>query len=302
MTIQTHDFTRPPSLRPETKAKLAEWLTRSNALLTEAIAGYGIKVEIQLDECFSAWPAPTLEQWSEKAVAFRVRLSDIETCSIFAFPNPLAQVLSGAMMGAPIEEWPAERDLTPAELSVGEVLVASITKSLTESWTTETPPSIRFVDCEPNLRRTKNFKPREPFVVCRTTIGTAVGSAQWCWMMPHEFLSKLFGSPRSEDSTSGISSRQQLESLAREMNAQLAIRLGTVQLTAVQMSELQVGDVVVLNQKTTEPLRAMVSGKVRFLGWPGRVGTRQAFEIASDATRRNRTPGTTSQVAATANH
>src|SRR5208337_4009872 len=93
-------------------------------------------------------------------------------------------------------------------------------------------------------------------------------------------------------SDSELSPRQQLESLARDMSTQLTVRLGGVQLTAPQLAELRVGDLVVLNQKTTEPLRAMISGQTRFFGWPGRVGNRQAFEVAIEGPRRERTAET----------
>ena len=289
MTIQTHDFSRPPSLRPEARANLAEWLTRSNVLLAEVIAGLAVKVEIQLEDSVTAWPTIALQEWSENAIAFRVQLADVIPASILAIPNPLAQVLIGAMMGETGDEWPSERDLTPAELSVAEVFFSNITSTLIEGWTSDAALDLRIIDRELNLRKTKVFKFREPLIVCRSTIGTPLGSAQWCWMMPHDFLTRLFGSPRAAESVANGSSRQQLESMARDMSTQLSIRLGKVQLSAVQLSELQVGDLVVLNQKTTEPLKAMVSGKPRFLGWPGRVGNRQAFEIVSDTSRHHRT-------------
>ena len=286
MTIQPHDFLRPPSLHPETRVKLVQWLTRANSQLTEVIAGYSLKVEILLDDCSTAWPLASIQEWSEKSLAFRIKLADLSAVSAIALPNPLAQVLIGTLLGEPQEEWPVERDLTAGEQSVGEFLLSSVMSSLKDTWSGDEPPELSVVEQEPNLRRTKIFKYTEPFVVCRSTIRTEFGSAQWCWMLPHEFLSKLFGTIHTVSAASSLSARDQLESLAREMKTQIAIRLGAAQLSPPQLAELKIGDLVVLNQKTTEPLRAMVSGKPRFLGWPGRVGNRQAFEIASDGNRR----------------
>ena len=300
MTIQPHDFSRPPSLHPETRTKLVEWITRSNSLLVETSAALAVPIEVQLDDCVTALPVVSLQEWSEKSVAFRVRLADLAPVSVMALPNPLAQVLIGTLLGEHAEEWPSERDLTPAELSVGEFFVSTIINSLVEGWVDDTKLDLRVVGQESNLRRTKVFKFKDPFIVCRTTIRTSLGSGQFCWMLPHEFLTKIFGSVRGPDSTStsGVNSRQQLEMLARDMTTQVTVRLGTVQLSAPQLSELRVGDLVVLNQKTTEPLRAMVAGKPRFLGWPGRVGTRQAFEIASDGSRKERQAENANGVAA----
>jgi flagellar motor switch protein FliM len=288
MTIQLYDFSRPPSLHPETRAKLVQWLTRSNSLLSEVLAGFAFKVEIKLDDCATAWPAKSLPEWSEKTISFRVKLAELASMSVIALPSPLAQVVIGTMMGEQIREWPQERDLSAGERSVGELFASNIVSSLVESWMSDTPLNLRVSEIEPNLRRTKIFKSNEPFVVCQSTITTDVGAAPWTWILPHEFLTELFGAVRNKESASGSTPRQQLEALARDMTTQITVRLGGVQLSAPQVSALRVGDLVVLNQKTTEPLRAIVSGKPRFLGWPGRIGNRQAFEIASDGTRRDR--------------
>ena len=44
---------------------------------------------------------------------------------------------------------------------------------------------------------------------------------------------------------------------------------------------ITVGDVVMLDQRVTEPLDAYVQGTPKFRGWPGRCGTRQALQILS---------------------
>lgn len=288
MTIQPHDFSRPPTLHPETRTNLVQWLTRANSQLAEIITGFGLELSIRFDDCLTAWPIDSLQGWSEKTIAFRVKLPQGSAVSMIAVPNPLAQILIGILLGEQPAAWPADRDLTPAEESVGEFLVGKIAESLSCTWTGDSPIDLQLFQREPNLRRTRCFRFREPFVVCRATMTTSLGEAQWCWMMSHEFLTELFGKSRASRNHVQISPRQQLESMAREMTTQVIVRLGGVQLSAPQLAELRVGDLVVLGQKTTEPLRAMVSGKPRFLGWPGRVGNRQAFEIASDSGHRER--------------
>ena len=288
MTIHPHDFSRPPSLHPETRAKLVQWLTRSNSQLAEVIAGFALKVEIRFDDCATAWPLDSLQEWSEKTVAYRVKLPQGTAICVIAVPNPLAQVLIGILLGEQPTAWPVDRDLTPGEDSVGEFLFGKIADALACSWPGDSPLELELFQREPNLRRTRCFRFKEPFIVCRSTMTTALGESQWCWILSHDFLKELFGKSRVSKKESDVSPRRQLESMARDMTTQVTVRLGGVQLSAPQLAELRVGDLVVLGQKTTEPLRAMVSGKPRFLGWPGRVGGRQAFEIASDGTSRER--------------
>lgn len=296
MTIQPHDFSRPPSLHPETRANLVQWLKRANSHLAEMITGFGLELSIRFDDCSTAWPIEALQEWSDKTIAYRVKLPEGSATSVVAVPNPLAQILIGILLGEQPAAWPADRDLTPAEESVGEFLVGKIAESLNCTWTGDSVIEMQLFQREPNLRRTRCFRFKEPFIVCRATMTTALGEAQWCWIMSHDFLAELFGRSRRSRKVAEKTPRLQLESMARDMTTRVTVRLGGVQLSAPQLAELQIGDLVVLGQKTTEPLRAMVSGKPRFLGWPGRVGGRQAFEIASETGSRDRTGDGTASI------
>ena len=72
-----------------------------------------------------------------------------------------------------------------------------------------------------------------------------------------------------------------LESLIGEMAARVTVKLGTIGLNAGQIKALRPGDVLVLEQRTTAPVTVTVDDNATFLGWPGRVGTRQALQIES---------------------
>ena len=297
MTLQTHDFSRPPSLHPETRAKLVHWLKRTNSQLAEALAGFSLQVEIRLDDCVTAWPLNTLQEFSDKSFAYRVKLGKLQALSIITLSSPLAQVLIGSLLGEQLQEWPAERQLTPSEESVGEFFVQRMVNTMIDAWPSDEVVVLQAVKPEPSIKRTKVFKYKEPFIVCRSTITTGIGSSQWTWMLPHEFLVELFGTVRIVEPKETVPARVQLESLAREMTTQIAVHLGKVQLSPPQLAGLRVGDLVVLNQKTSEPLRVSVSGKPKYLGWPGRVGNRQALEIASEGPRRDQRPAETAREA-----
>jgi len=292
MIIQPHDFSRPPRLHPDHKTQLVQWLGQANSLLVELLAAMSVPVDIRWEDCPTDWPANSLRDWSERALAVQVHLAGSNARSIFAIPNPLAQVLIGCLLGDQPTELPAERDLTPAESSVGEFLISTILGSLTEAWSGDTPLELRVGERETNLRRTKTFKAAEPIAICRSTIQTAAGASTWCWMLSNEYLTHLFGATeRTRGTAQDAPTRVQLETLVRGMTTEVAIRLGGVQLTAPQLAKLQVGDLVVLDQRVGEPLRATIGDEPRYLGWPGRVGDRQAYVIESEMSRRQRMAG-----------
>ncbi len=283
MTITVHDFTRPPPLASHLRAVLAQWFGRSNALLTELLAGLSVPVELRFEDSSTVFPAESLSVWSDKALAFHVRLPGQDIPSLIALPNPFVQDLVSRILGDVPDQQPDERDLTPVELAVAEIVVETIVKSLKETWQGDSTIELSVGEVEPNLRRTKLFRPTESLVVCRSIVRTSLGDAQWCWFLTNEFLTRLLGLPtRSQRPADGQTGRRHLERLIRGMQTEIEVRLGGVQLTGPQLARLRVGDVVVLDQRVSEPLRATVRGEPKYLGWAGRVGNRQGFEIESE--------------------
>ena len=66
-----------------------------------------------------------------------------------------------------------------------------------------------------------------------------------------------------------------------ELPLDITVVLGTVELTLGELARLMVGDVIILDQRVSDPLPAFLAGENKCRGWPGRVGSRQAFEIQS---------------------
>lgn len=294
MTIQRHDFSRPPRLHPDHKTKLVQWFSQANSLLMEMLAVMSLPVGIRQGDCSTEWPADYLRDWSERSLVVQVNLTGCHAASMFAIPNPLAQVLIGSLLGEQPTELPAERELTPVEVSVGEFLITTILGSLTEAWSGDRAPELRVGERETNLRRTKAFKPTEPLVVCRSAFETTAGTGSCDWLLSNEYLAHLLGTTeRTRIAAQDTPTRGQMEALVRGMTTEVAIRLGGVQLTAPQLAKLQVGDLVVLDQRVSEPLRATIGDEPRFLGWPGRVGNRQAYVIESETSRHQRMVGMT---------
>lgn len=289
MTLPRHDFTRPTPVSPRLRTGLSLWLSRSNKLLAELLAAMSVEVEVRFEDVVSVMPGETLADWSERSLAFVTAAEGQEAPAVVALPNLLVQDLVCRLLGEAPSKLAGERDLTTGERSVAELIGELIVRSLNETW--QGDPSSRLLpgEIEPNLRRTRRFPPTESIVVCRSTVKTSVSQSHWCWMLTHDCLAHLFGLPlRSKKAGNDPNNRRQLERLIREMHAEVEIRLGGVQLSGPQLAALRVGDVVVLDQRVGEPLQGSIRGEPKFLGWAGRVGNRQAFEIEAALQPRRR--------------
>ncbi len=284
MTPQIHDFTRPLRLPQDLKSRSVPWLNRSNAIFSESMGSLGLTLQSQSLDQNTAWPLETLDSWTGRPLGFRVSLAGSPT--ILALPNRLAQSLVIAMLGDSVPSETAERELSAVEISLCELTVKTFISSLIEAWIDESSVSIELQEREPNLRRSKTFRPSDPLVVCRSSITLQGTDHLWSWLVRMETMQELFGTQTAGPAvTHSEPQRQQMESLVRGMKLPLTVKLGQAQLTTSQLAKLKIGDVVVLHQRTTEPLKAFVSGRPAFMGWPGQIAGKQAFQIETDLSK-----------------
>lgn len=281
MNLPAHDFKRPARIPSELRLRLVPWLHRANAIFAETMGTLGLKLQAQLLDQSTAWPLDTLDEWTGKPIAFRVLFMGCP--SLLAIPNRLAQSLVAGLLGDSVPADAPERELTAVEMNLCELVVKTLIESLLEAWVDELSLVLDLREREPNLRRSKVFRPSEPLVVCRSSMKIQETEQLWSWMVRVESLVEVFGSELpGAAATPVVPQRHQMESVVRGMTVPMTVKLGHVQLTTPQLAELQVGDVIVLHQKTTQPLKAFVSGKPAFLGWPGQIGGKQAFQIEAD--------------------
>lgn len=281
MTVQTHDFTRPPRLPPDLKGRLVRWLARASAVFSESMPALGVTLQSQSLDQNTAWPLEALEEWTGKPLGFRLGLAGSPT--ILALPNRLVQSLVAGMLGDAPPADMAERELSPVEIRLCELVVKTFCDSLSDAWISEPSLTIELSGREPNLRRSKLFRPNDPLAVCRFAVRVQECEHHCSWLVRMETMLELFGTGTpSTSACADALQRQQVESLVRGMKLPLTVKLGHVQLTPSQLAELQVGDVVVLHQRTSQPLKAFISGRPAFLGWPGQLAGKQAFQIEAD--------------------
>ncbi len=285
MNPLAHDFTKPPRLPPDVTSRLVPWLNRAHSVFAELLVAVGMRVESRWLDCNTGWPLPTMEEWAGKPLAFRVFLDEKPT--VIAMPNQLAQVLAGSLLGEAIGSDIAERSLSPVEISLCEMVVKTFLTSLGEAWIDESKVELEQRGIEMNLRRSRIFRPTDQLLLCRSAIRVGDSEHLWTWMMQLETLLELFISEAKAVALPPTEvNRREMESLVREMTLPLVVNLGQVRLSTPQLAELQVGDVVMLDQRTGEPMKAFISGEPAFVGWPGQVGNKQAFQVEAELKKR----------------
>jgi flagellar motor switch protein FliM len=285
MTVAPYDFCKPGRLASDRENRLASWLRLACALATRQ---WPKRLPFAAEWTFHASDTyrtvDGLARLAETAVAYRLGLAGGKVTTLVALPRPLVLAIAAGMVGDAGKALPADRELTVVEESLFEFFVKHyLLPPLHETWPGPDAARLELLQSEPNPRWSRLFVADAPLVMCTFLLAGPFGVEEWFWLLPREGLLLLLDQPEQSPASAAeaAAAKPRLEAIVSELPVEIRVRLGTVEVRLSQLSNLRVGDVIVLNQRVGEPLTASIAGEKKYRGWPGRAGTRQAFKVDS---------------------
>jgi flagellar motor switch protein FliM len=281
--VRPYNFARPSRLASDLEQRLRAWFRAAAALAAKTWTkrlGFPIELEIQELSAFAA--ADAVERISDNVFGYRLAEPGLEA-SLLALPRPLLLALISGLLNDPASALPADRDLTTVEESLGEYFmrVAGL-PALQQTWPGATPVALTLQQKEPQPRYARIFPTTETVIVCVFLLRGPFGEQELYWLIRERGLAAQLvrsGPTPPAAAVSGRPPRECLEDLVRELKLEFKVLLGSAELPLRQISQLKAGDVVILDQRFGALLTAVIDGKRKFQGWPGRVGNRQALLI-----------------------
>ena len=237
----------------------------------------GSDISLAISKSTAGIAGPCVSQLVDPGYGARLEISSDAFPSLVAFSSRLTQTMVYDMLGTPGEEWPESQDLTPAELSMAELLFGEITRAASQAW-----PEIEPLMCELHSvvsrpKRIRLFAPDADIIRTVITVQTPFGPDDIVWILPRSGLESI-GIRDSVEATE-FQPAPQLRQLARLLPVELVVELGNTSLTLKELNGLQVGDYLPLDQPVYQPLEALVDGQLQWLGTPCRLGNRQGFQV-----------------------
>ena len=199
-------------------------------------------------------------------------------------PRPLALALVNVALGDTSQILPVDRETTAVEDAICEYLIQRLLLSLLqETWPGAEPLHLSLGQKESHPKWLRIFSANENLVLATFVIAGAFGEHEWHWIVPQKGLLELLGttSNASQPLPQQADSQARLRAIVCELPVEISVILGAAELSLSQLAGLRAGDVVLLNQRVTDPLPALVAGEQKYRVWPGRAGSRRAVQIES---------------------
>ena len=278
--LQLLDFNHPRKPKITKWRALSKWhqsvcvLTAEswNALLSHPMTVTAAKIEPF--QCRSA-----LQQLPDDGVAVHFAVGADRFPSLVVFSRRQLHGVLADILSLPGDEWPETPKFTRAEESMLAVMFQGIADAVCEAIPGPEATSCVFVRMFDKPERTRLFAHVDEVFVGEITMRSRFGEESAYWLLPKMETEELIGKELHQDEIEDRGVHPNLVSLAQRINVDVVVELGQCDVTMSQVTQLAIGDVLVLDQPIHRPLTAYVSGQRKWLGQPLRVGPRQGFEI-----------------------
>jgi flagellar motor switch protein FliM len=283
MTPVPFDFRRPPP--GELEWQTAEWLAEA---ARQAAAVWAKLLTFQA-EPIAGGVVPTtagvgLLTLPANSVGFAVRPVGDDAAEdegfLLAIPRPLLLTLLAGLMNEVVTAYLPDRELTALETSLCDYLVRElILNPLEAAWPLRDKPKWD-AGGGGQPRNVWRVPTADPAVLATLGVTTPFGDQSFHLMFTRSVrLLRLADPPPPKAAPQSEVQKRHIESLVREMPVDVTVTLGSSDLTLFDLAKLQPGDLLVLQQKVSEPLPAAVGGADKFRVWPGAVGGRAAVQV-----------------------
>ncbi len=279
-TLTSVDFTAPRRLAGTANRALSSWNATSTSMLQEywqSLAGE--RITLQPARIDSSIAQKAQQALPDPGYAALLKIGPEKFDGMVAFSNRIVLTLVSEMLGTLGEDWPENRSLTAAELSLVELLFGEIARALSQGWPEVTPLPVELDQVIVRPLRSRIFQPRENLVRVVVVVTTPVGEETFVMLMPQAGLASIGIHETAIPASTEQNASPQMRALAEGLPVTMTVGLGKATLTLGEMNRLAVGDTLVLDQSSGSPLEARIAGRLQWLGFPCRLGQRQGFRI-----------------------
>jgi len=177
------------------------------------------------------------------------------------------------------------RDFTTIERRLISKVVLMAFQDLEKAWAPVHPVKMHLVRVEINPMFVGIATPNDIVVISKFQVEMEQTDGFITVCMPYSTIEpikgKLYSGFQSEQLEKDSSWTTRIHEQLHDMSVNVVVELGSTVMSAREVMELGVGDIITFDKKVTEPLLAKVEGVPKFLGNAGQLHNSKAFQLRS---------------------
>lgn len=205
----------------------------------------------------------------------------------------LAHGLIDRLLGGSGDAHVAERSFTDIDVHVLERGIPIFVETLGESWASveRLHPAIRLIEASPQFLRLVG--PQEAVVKIDFEVSFAHLTGEFTLVLPYDGLKPILPkmtsvallTEQTELEPGDLEATRLLQRAALGIELELTAVMGHADVTVAQFLLIEVGDVVMLDRRASEPVTVLVEGRQKFLAYPRARQRRLCLDVAQVAER-----------------
>lgn len=287
-TPTSYDFRRPRQLPDDRRTLLSSWREAVAFSVTERWnRQLSVQVSWQPAEFEMLRRSDLIDMVVPEMLTYAVSLGADSACMWLMLPRPFVLGVLALMLGDAITELPADRSPTDLETSLIELAVQEVVGAMQDAQSAVVPLTCRLLGERRAADAKKDYSEQEPIACIRWTASATFGTGEVRWCLSQAAVNTYIESLSDGQATERTDRSGILIDTLRQVPLEVVVHLGSTQVHVAELLNLQPGDIVVLDQRINEPLTAAIAGAPKFLGWPGKIGSRQALKISAMVTSKD---------------
>lgn len=202
-------------------------------------------------------------------------------------PSILYPIIDRLLGGNPESESQPKRPLSDIELRLTQRVTSVFLRDLASAWENAVRLDLQLERVESNPQLVQIVPPNEVVILVsiELVVGKSRGTVNLC--IPFNTIERIGSKLTSNNwigyaaSRSNLETSSQIESLINSSDIELVVELVRTNIRAVELLNLQVGDIVTTDKDSQSPVEVSVGGVGKFHARPGSFRGKKAVEIVS---------------------
>lgn len=286
--VQAYDFLRPGKFSKDQIRTLQMMHESFGRNLQTSLSAYlRTQVNLELAGVKEMMYEEFAESLASPAILSILRLNPLQGSAVLAIDPNIGFVMLDRLLGGPGTNLKRHRPLTEIEQTVVRRIIERMVQILEEEWNQVVDLEVQFERIELNPQFTQLVPPKDMTVVVRFTVNLCSVEGRMHLCIPYSALEPVSSKLKAqlwfagEQQQADPQSQKIIQRRLENMRLPLVAELGTGRITIGDFLDLGTGDVIQLSARTKDPLSIRIGRGTKFLGKPGRVGSRLAVELTS---------------------